>query len=226
MTSSTISSVKFPSPPKRLIRERDIVHVLLECGDNYIFKPDKPEDDEREGHCAQREMEVYDRFRHLQGKCIPICYGIASLDGEVGLLLQDCGRRTFEYPPSDKNSKFILYMRATCVMSQCLRAGLVHPDMEFRNIVYNLKTLQVRFIDIEPVRYAEYTPEDMWKFLDGGFFREFGYGKTTVSFYWGFSGVLKALMAYPCDLSLYFLILQFCLCLVRKKFMMRNEGKL
>lgn len=187
--------------------------MLLENGDNYIFKPDKPEDDEREGHCAQREIEVYhQRFRHLQGNCIPICYGVITLRGEIGLLLQDCGRRTFEYPPQDENSKFILYMRATCVTSRCLAAGLVHPDMEFRNIqvVYNPETLQARFIDIEPVRYAAYTSEDMWIFVDGGFFCEFGYGKATISFYWGLSGVLKALIARPWDLSLYALVPQFC----------------
>lgn len=57
------------------------------------------------------------------------------LDGEVGLLLEDCGRRTLEYPPQDDDdAKFILYMRAMCAMERCLAAGLVHQDADFRNL--------------------------------------------------------------------------------------------
>ncbi|EEP76441.1 predicted protein [Uncinocarpus reesii 1704] len=41
-------------------------------------------------------------------------------------------------------------MRATCVMETCIAAGLVHRDFEFRNIVYDPVTLEVRLIDIEP----------------------------------------------------------------------------
>lgn len=183
-----MTTLQFPNPPKHFIKELDIVHVLCANGDSYIFKPDKPESYEREAHIAECEMAVYQRFKHLQGTCIPICYGVGTLHpgGETGLLIQDCGTRTFEYPPQDENSKFILYMRAVFIMSKCLDAGFVHEDMEFRNIVYDPQTLQVRMVDVEPVRYAKYTAVDMWKFLDLGFIDEFGYDRPTFCISWAF----------------------------------------
>lgn len=76
--------------------------------------------------------------------------------------MEDCGSKTFENPSLDENTKFILFLRAMCAMERCLSAGLVHQDAEFRNIVYNPVTLQVRIIDIEIPQYERYKPQDVW----------------------------------------------------------------
>lgn len=65
-----------------------------------------------------------------------------------GLLLEDCGEKTYEDPPDDEISKFLSTCEQCVPMERCLAAGLVHPDMEFRNVVYNPTTLQMRIIDI------------------------------------------------------------------------------
>lgn len=116
-------------------------------------------------------------------------------------------------------------MRAKCVVQKCLESGFIHPDMEFQNIVYDPDTLQVRLIDIEPVRYANYTPQDIWKFMSAGFAESFGYGRESTKLSWGLSKVLIVLRARPWDGAIYLLILRFCFCQVKKKITMRNAGK-
>lgn len=150
---------------------------MLENGPSYVFKPDRPEDEieERGSYSSRDEAAVCQKFKHLQGTCIPICYGGITLRDQVGLLLHDCSRKPLLFPPKDDEiSKFILYMRAKWVVQTCLESGFIHPDMEFRNIVYDPDTLQVRLIDIEPVRYANYTPQDIWNFMSAGFAESFG----------------------------------------------------
>lgn len=63
----------------------------------------------------QDELAVYEKFKYLQGKYIPICYGLVTLHGQVGLLIKDCGSKTFENPPQDDgNAKFILFVGYVC----------------------------------------------------------------------------------------------------------------
>lgn len=57
------------------------------------------------------------------------------MDGQTGLVLEDCGTGTFMRPPDDEVDRFRLFMRAHCVMERCLAAGFVHDDMEFRNVL-------------------------------------------------------------------------------------------
>lgn len=153
-----------PSIPKKFVAERDVYRVLLENGESFIFKPacDEEPANDRDAYVPQDELAVYNRFKYLQGRYIPICYGIVTLRGKVDLLMEDCGSKTFENPPLDENTKFILFLRAMCAMERCLSAGLVHQDAEFRNIIYNPVTLQVRIIDIEIYRTMKGTCHRMY----------------------------------------------------------------
>lgn len=87
-------------------------------GEKYIFKPNRPADEieERNKYLATSELKIYEEFERLQGRCIPVCHGIRIFQNEIGLLLEDCGSKSFEYPPQDENDKFILYMQVTCML--------------------------------------------------------------------------------------------------------------
>ncbi|KAK2736579.1 hypothetical protein FQN55_001593 [Onygenales sp. PD_40] len=65
-------------------------------GQKYIFKPSQPVDEEPQAYSPPAEAEIVrNKYRHPQGRCIPVCYGVKYLDDTVGLLLQDY---TFESP--------------------------------------------------------------------------------------------------------------------------------
>lgn len=221
---NSFSNTQFPrmgSPPK----QHQAIHCRtgylpcpLENGDCYVFKParDEDPDEDRPAYIPQVELVVYELFRRLQGKYIPKCYGIISLRGKRGLLMENCGWRTSEYPPQDdEKAKFILFMRAMCAMERYMAAGLVHPDPDFRNIIYNPTTLQVRIIDIEGYTYKK--PQDIWAHMDSGFAKWFGYNLATSGFWWGLTSIISVLLEHPFDQALYFLVLHYCFCLMKKK---------
>lgn len=167
---------------------------------------------------------MYQKFQHLQGKYIPLCSGVVELDDAVGLLMEDCGNKALRDPPGDENERFILHMEATWVMEPCLAAGLVHPDIAFRNIVYDLVTLKMRVIDIGPIGKLRYTTKGIWLAMAGKFYRHFGYKRVTFNFWCGFRGVVRVLWARPLDLGLYLLILRFTFAMM-KKVRTRDAGK-
>lgn len=147
---------------KQFIVERDVYYVLFVNGDCYVFKPAQNEnpDEDRPAYIPQVELVVYELFRRLQGKHISKCYGTISLRGKRGLLMENCGQRTFECPSQDdEKAKFIHLIRAMCTTGRCMAAGLVHPDSDFQNITYNSTTLQVRIIDIKEYTYKK--PQDV-----------------------------------------------------------------
>ena len=92
-------------------------------------------------------------------------------------------------------------MRAMCALERVLAAGLLHPDMEFRNMVYDPETLQIRIIDIGPVPGFDETPKELWRFFYADFAWWFKYTKLVTGFWWGVFNVLRVLLAYPLDLS-------------------------
>lgn len=208
-----------PNIPKQFVAERNAYRILLENGESCIFKPARDEEpaNDRDAYVPQDELAVYNKFKSLQGRYIPICYGLVTLRGKVGLLMEDCGSKTFENPPLDENTKFILFLRATCAMERCLAAGLVHQDAGFRNIVYNPVTLQVRTIDIEIPEYERYKPQDEWISMDASFSRFFNYRIKTSGFRWGLFSIANILMRNLWDVFLYLFVLQYCFCLVKKK---------
>lgn len=218
----------FESKPKQFIAERDVYHILLENGESYIFKPARNENlkEDRTAYVPQVELAIYEKFKQLQGKYIPICYGIAVLHGQVGLLLEKCGRRTLEYPPqNDENAKFILYMQAIYATERCLAAGLVHQDPDFRNLVYDPDTLRVWIINFDQEKREDEKPEDVWAFMDGDFSEHFDYHYAPSGFRWGLICTYKALLERPFELSLYILVLHHCFCLVKKKMIERLTHK-
>lgn len=81
--------------------------ILLD-GKHYFFKPPREENEERNAYSPEDELEVYEKFKKLQGSCIPICYGIITFKNEEGLLVEDCGPMTLLKQPDDENSKFLL----------------------------------------------------------------------------------------------------------------------
>ncbi|OJJ86837.1 uncharacterized protein ASPGLDRAFT_56383 [Aspergillus glaucus CBS 516.65] len=86
---SVASSYEFASPIKRFDKgTRDIFRVELVNGESYVFKPHRPKDDENDRfeYIPEGELKVYNKFRHLQGKYIPICYGIVEMNSMSGLL--------------------------------------------------------------------------------------------------------------------------------------------
>lgn len=101
-------------------------------------------------------------------------------------------------------------------------AGLVHPDMEFRNVVYNPATLQMRIIDIGPTPGPDDKPGEVWRWLHGEFAYFFGYKSAIIGFWWGLCNVLRVLLAYPLDPSL---VLHFCVALVKKWFTEKRKRK-
>lgn len=52
---------------------------------------------------------MYQKFQRLQGKYIPICYGIVELDDAVGLLMEDCESKVLREFPENENERFILH---------------------------------------------------------------------------------------------------------------------
>lgn len=144
---------------------------------------------------------------------------------KVGLVVEDCGPLTFNEPPQDQNSKFILYMRAMWAVERILASGLNHPDLEARNIVYYPDTLKIRIIDIAPLPYTTKKPPGVWLGFNADLCYEFDYKKETSSFWWGLARVFKAFMARPWDLALYLIVPRFCFALVVKKLVTRNLGK-
>lgn len=217
------SNYQFPSEIKQFTPgQRNIYHIRLENGSTYIFKPYRPEDEEQDRleYIPEDELEVYDKFPHLQGKYLPICYGLVKMDGMSGLLLENCGTKTYEDPPENETSKFLLFMRAMCALERVLAAGLLHQDMEFRNMVYDPETLQMRIIDIGPVPGFDETPKELWRFFYADFAWWFKYTKLVTGFWWGVFNVLRVLLAYPLDLSMYPLVLHFCLALVKRRMTM------
>lgn len=199
----------------------------MENGEKYIFKPERPEDlyENRDEYLPQPELERYDEFKHLQGKYIPICYGLMKMYNKVGLVVEDCGPLTFNEPPQDENSKFIIYMRAMWAVERILASGLNHPDLTPRNIVYYPDTLKVRIIDIAPLPYTTRQPPGIWLNFDAELYDEFHYKRDTYNFWWGLSRVFKAFVARPWDLALYLIVPRFCIALIVKKFVTRNVGK-
>lgn len=96
------SSYQFPSEIKQFTPgQREIYHIKLENGNTYIFKPYRNEDEEQDllEYIPEDELEVYDRLPHLQGTYLPICYGLVKMDGMSGLLLEDCGSKTYVDSP-------------------------------------------------------------------------------------------------------------------------------
>lgn len=144
---------------------------------------------------------------------------------KIGLVVEDCGPLTFNEPPQDENSKFILYMRAMWAIERCLASGLNHPDLTPRNIVYYPDTLKVRVIDIAPLQYTTRKPPGIWLNFDAELYYEFNYKEETFNFWWGSTRVFKAFMVRPWDLALYLIVLRFCFALVVKRFVTRKEGK-
>lgn len=97
--------------------------------------------------------------------------------------------------------------------------------MTFRNIIYDPNTLQVRIIDIEPVRYTDsIQPQDIWRDMDIGFLDFFGYGNPITRFSWGLSNMPRVLKTRPWNRDLLLLLLNFCLCLLKRNVTMRKEG--
>ena len=223
------SSYQFPDEIRLFYRgERNIYHIRLENGSKYIFKPYRPEDKAQDllEYIPEDELLVYDKFSHLQGKYLPICYGLVKMEDKMsGLLLEDCGSKTYEDPPEDETSKFLLFMRAMCALERLLAAGLLHQDMEFRNMVYDPKTLQMRIIDIGPVPGFDETPKDLWRYFYADFAWEFKYTKLVTGFWWGVFNVARVILAHPFDLSLYPLVLHFCLALVKRRMTMGSVRK-
>ena len=224
------SSYRFPSEIKQFTPgQREIYHIKLENGNTYIFKPYRNEDEEQDllEYIPEDELEVYDNFPHLQGTYLPICYGLVKMDGMCGLLLEDCGSKTYVDPPEDETSKFLLFMRAMCALERLLAAGILHPDLALRNVVYDPETLRMRIIDIGPVPgspgYDEETPEHLWRSFYGEFAR--WWFEYSTGFWWGVFNVLRVILAHPLDLSLYPLILHFCLALVKRRMAMGSVDK-
>lgn len=167
-----------------------------------------------DSHTYLRPKQLY--ITYSGGKYIPTCHGVITLRGKLGLLMENCGRRTFEYPPQDdENAKFIIFMRAMCAMERCMAAGLVLPDAHFRNIIYDPVTLQVRIIDIEG--YTSGKPQDVWASMDASFSKWFGYDLATSGFWWGLTSIVNVFIERPFEWPLYVLVLHYCFCLVKKK---------
>lgn len=99
-----------------------------------------------------------------------------------------------------------------CAMQRCLAPGLVYQDAEFRNVVYNPDTLQVRIIDLELPKYTRYKPEDIWASMDASFDRFFNYKKRTCGFWWALFPITNMLMKCPWDLGLYLPVASFLEC--------------
>jgi len=62
-----------------------------------------------------------------------------------------------------------------CAMERRLAAELVHQDADFRNIVSNPATLQVKITDIEISEYGRYKPQDLWISMNASISRFFNY---------------------------------------------------
>lgn len=101
------SSYQFPSEIKQFTPgKRNTYHIRVENGDIYIFKTYRPEDeeDDRLEYIPEDELEVYNYSPPpLQGTYIPICYGLVKMDGMSGLLLGNCGSKTYEEFPRKRN---------------------------------------------------------------------------------------------------------------------------
>lgn len=114
---SVASSYEFVSQIKRFDKgTRDIFRVELVNGESYVFKPYRPKDDENDRfeYIPEDELKVYNKFRHLQGKYIPICYGIVEMNSMSGLLLEDCSEKNLWRTPGRRNEQIPLYASDVC----------------------------------------------------------------------------------------------------------------
>lgn len=109
-------------------------------------------------------------------------------------------------------------MKLTCVLGKCLSAGFAHQDFDFRNVVYDPVTLDVRLIDIEPSGGSGCSPRDLWEFLDGSSQDSFMWQEKDMTFTWGLSHVVRLKMSKLFSFPFLLLVIQFCYYLVKKKF--------
>lgn len=141
----------------------------------------------------------------------------------VGLLLQDCGEKTFHAPPQDENSKFFFHMWAICAMDSLLATGFVRPGVDFRNFVYNPVTLDMRIINIGPIPGAALTSKDNWVCFSRGILL---YLWVPAFYDWIFMGIVQCSQGFigtPIQCVSYLLIIQFLCALARKRDTMKKS---
>ncbi|KAL2281232.1 hypothetical protein FJTKL_11677 [Diaporthe vaccinii] len=128
---------------------------LLSHGYTFIAKTNPP----KNRTSMYREVYVYDRLRHLQGSCVPVCLGAVELPEDVavwhyvpytGLLLLSWagydvgswGRLGFGLSEMssamrslDRNFSDTLSKTALEALSKIHKAGVIHGDVALRNVM-------------------------------------------------------------------------------------------
>ncbi|KAI3393638.1 hypothetical protein diail_3865 [Diaporthe ilicicola] len=131
---------------------------LLSHGYTFIAKTHPPEN----RRSMYREVYVYDRLRHLQGSCVPVCLGAVELPEDVavwyhvpytGLLLLSwagydvgswgrLGLGLSEMPSAkrslDRNFSDTLSKTALEALSKIHKAGVIHGDVALRNVMLHV----------------------------------------------------------------------------------------
>ncbi|KAG8941662.1 hypothetical protein FRC03_004233 [Tulasnella sp. 419] len=97
------------------------------------------------------EYSVYQRLHHLRGRGIPRCYGYFHLgDFAKVLLMEDCGHSINSFDELSPDQRNALEE----VVSEMLRHGVEHEDLEPRNVLVS-DSGEVSVIDFEIVSFIK-----------------------------------------------------------------------
>lgn len=159
MNRTPASPLLSPKNIKTVIKGDQIHRVQLNNGELCVFKPNRTGNDGSDAYVAKTELELYRKFACLQGHSLPVCHGVETMDGETGLVLEDCGSTTFMNPPPGMTrASSSSLCGPTASWNGALQLASYTRTWSSGTLFLIRRRSGVRFIDIETWGSTDLTP--------------------------------------------------------------------